>query len=41
MQLHLKDTFITHDEGEIMEAQKKGPLELLMFLKEKRDGLIK
>jgi hypothetical protein len=41
MQLHLKDTFIPKDEGELTDAQKKGALESLMLLKEKRDGSIK
>jgi hypothetical protein len=41
MQLHLKDTFIPKDEGELTEAQKKGAPKSLMLLKEKRDGSIK
>jgi hypothetical protein len=41
MQLHLKDTFIPKDEGELTEAQKKGALESLKLLKEKKDGSLK
>jgi hypothetical protein len=41
MQLHFKDIFIPQDEVGLMEAQKKGSLESLMFLKEKRDGSLK
>jgi hypothetical protein len=41
MQLHMKDTFAPQDATELTEKQKKGALESLMFLKEKRDGTIK
>jgi hypothetical protein len=41
MQLHLKYIFIPQDEGELTEAQKKGALESLMFLKGKRHGSLK
>jgi hypothetical protein len=40
-QLHMRDTFTPQDSGTLSEAQKRGALESLMFLKEKRDGTIK
>jgi hypothetical protein len=41
IKLHLKDTVIPQDKGELTEAKKKRALESLMFLKEKRDGSLK
>jgi hypothetical protein len=37
----MKDTFAPQVGEELSEEQKKGALESLMFLKEKRDGTIK
>jgi hypothetical protein len=41
LQLHMRDTFKPQDSEELSTNQKKGALESLMFLKEKRDGTIK
>jgi hypothetical protein len=41
LQLHMRDTFKPQDAEELSTNQKKGALESLMFLKEKRDGTIK
>jgi hypothetical protein len=37
----MRDTFKPQNAKELSSNQKKGALELLMFLKEKRDGTIK
>jgi hypothetical protein len=41
LQLHMRDTFKPQNAKELSTDQKKGALESLMFLKEKRDGNIK
>jgi hypothetical protein len=41
LQLHMRDTFKPQNAEELSTNQKKGELESLMFLKEKRDGTIK
>jgi hypothetical protein len=41
LQLHMRDTFKPQDTEELSTNQKKGALESIMFLKEKRDGTIK
>jgi hypothetical protein len=41
LQLHMRDKFKPQDAEELSTNQKKGALESLMFLKEKRDGTIK
>jgi hypothetical protein len=41
MQLHSKDTFKPQSIHDLISDQKKGALEWLMFLKEKRDRTIK
>jgi hypothetical protein len=41
LQLHMRDTFKPQDAEVLSTNQKKGALESLMFLKEKRDGTIK
>jgi hypothetical protein len=40
-QLHMRDTFAPQNSEELSDEQKRGALESLMFLKEKRDGSIK
>jgi hypothetical protein len=40
-QLHTRDTFTPQDSSELSDTQKRGALELLMFLKERRNGTIK
>jgi hypothetical protein len=40
-QLHMRDTFTPQKVEDLSEIQKRGALESLMFLKEKRDGSIK
>jgi hypothetical protein len=41
LQLHMKDNFTPQVGEELSEELRKGALESLMFLKEKRDGTIK
>jgi hypothetical protein len=41
LQLHMRDTFKPQNAEELSTNQKKGALESLMFLKEKRDGTVK
>jgi hypothetical protein len=41
LQLHMRDTCKPQNVKELTSEQKKGALESLMFLKEKRDGTIK
>jgi hypothetical protein len=41
LQLHMNDTFAPQVGEELSEEQRKGGLESLMFLKKKRDGMIK
>jgi hypothetical protein len=41
LQLHMRDTFKPQNVKELSSEQKKGALESLMFLKEKRDGSVK
>jgi hypothetical protein len=40
-QLHTRDIFMPQDSKELRDEQKRGALESLMFLKEKRGGSIK
>jgi hypothetical protein len=41
LQLHMRDTFKPQNVRELSSEQKKGALESLMFLKEKRDEPVK
>jgi hypothetical protein len=40
-QLHMKDTFTPQESGKLSDAQKRGAIKSLIFLKEKWDGTIK
>jgi hypothetical protein len=40
-QIHTRDTFTPQNSEELSDEQKRGALESLMFLKEKRDGSVK
>jgi hypothetical protein len=40
-QLHMRDTFAPQNSEELSDEQKRGALESLVFLKEKRDRSVK
>jgi hypothetical protein len=40
-QLHTRDTFAPQNSEEVSDEQKRGALESLVFLKEKRVGFVK